>query len=452
MRSHAQRSVDDPEYIRHPSDGEAWKTFDEEFPQFASEMRNVRLGLATDDFNPFGASGLSHSTWHIVLMPYNLPPHMCMKMEMNILCMLISGPKSPDKCLNVFMRPLIDELKMLWEEGVQTYDETDGSSFIMKAAVMWTISDLPGLGMLRGIKTKGYKACPLCLDEIDATHITGRMSYQGHQRWLPRDHDWRFAANRFNGEIEHREPPTSLSGTEIFAQISSHDYPTLSLHPEFMQRGVTERLCWTHVYVFYLLPYWQSHCQPYSLDVLHIEKNVFDNIIGTILGLEGKTKDYIKARKGLEQQGVQRKLWYKPSGSTSRKEKVTKAPYTVTPNEKVEILELIKDAKYPSGYAGSLRNKINLDDKKFIGLKTHDCHVMIQRLLPVFIRPYLSFNVVNPLVSLSHWFWRVCCREFQKEEVHQMKLDIVKILCQLDRIFPPAFFTIMVHLMIHLPD
>ncbi|CAM8934268.1 unnamed protein product [Rhodiola kirilowii] len=33
-----------------------------------------------------------------------------------------------------------------------------------------------------------------------------------------------------------------------------------------------------------------------------------------------------------------------------------------------------------------------------------------------------------------------------------MKLDIVKILCQLETIFPPTFFTIMVHLMIHLPD
>ncbi|CAM8895576.1 unnamed protein product [Rhodiola kirilowii] len=38
---HAQRSVDDPKYIRHPADGESWKAFDEEFPQFASEMRNV---------------------------------------------------------------------------------------------------------------------------------------------------------------------------------------------------------------------------------------------------------------------------------------------------------------------------------------------------------------------------------------------------------------------------
>ncbi|CAM8900157.1 unnamed protein product [Rhodiola kirilowii] len=70
----------------------------------------------------------------------------------------------------------------------------------------------------------------------------------------------------------------------------------------------------------------------------------------------------------------------------------------------------------------------------------------LQRLLLVFVRPYFPFNVVDPLISLSYWFWRLCCREFQKDEVRRMKVDIVKILCQLERIFPPAFFSIMVHL------
>ncbi|CAM8965835.1 unnamed protein product [Rhodiola kirilowii] len=219
----------------------------------------------------------------------------------------------------------------------------------MKAAVISTISDFPGLGMLGRLKTKGYKACPLCLDDIDATHLTGRMSYQGHRRRLPRDHDWRFAADKFNGKFEPRDPPPPLAGPDIFNVIMSHEYPTLSLHPQFKARGNSERLCWTHVSIFYELPYWKSFSHPYSLDVMHIEKNVFDNIIGTILGIEGKTKDDIKARKGLEQQGVRRKLWFKPSVSNSRKEKVTKAPYTATPNEKLEILEYIKDAKYLMG-------------------------------------------------------------------------------------------------------
>ncbi|CAM8917150.1 unnamed protein product [Rhodiola kirilowii] len=112
----------------------------------------------------------------------------------------------------------------------------------------------------------------------------------------------------------------------------------------------------------------------------------------------------------------------------------------------------MKEVKYPYGYVGSLWNKINLDDKKFIGLKIHDCHVMLQRLLPIFIWPYFPLNVVDPLISLSHWFQRLCYRELVKEEVNSMKLEIVKILCQLERIFSSAFFTIMVHLMVHQPD
>ncbi|CAM8902674.1 unnamed protein product [Rhodiola kirilowii] len=185
---------------------------------------------------------------------------------------------------------------------------------------------------------------------------------------------------------------------------------------------------------------------------MHIEKNVFDNIIGTILGLRGKTKDDVKAREGLEKLGIRRELWLKRKGSASRKDKVSQAPYTVLPEERVKIFEFLKDAKYPFGYAGSLKNKINVDDKNFNGLKTHDCHVMLQLLLPVFIRPYLPHYVIDPLISLSRWFQKLCCKELMVKEVTQMKDDIVTILCKLEMVFPPAFFTIMVHLLIHLPE
>ncbi|CAM8902302.1 unnamed protein product [Rhodiola kirilowii] len=372
--------------IRHPVDIEAWHDFDKKFPDFSRDIRNVRLVLATDGFNPFGAAALSHSTWPIVVIPYNLPPSLCMKKGVNIPAMLISGPKSPGKCLNVFIQPLIDELNVLWETEVVMYDRHVGSSFNMKAAVLWTISDFPGLGMLGGLKCKGYKACLMCLDDIDAQHLAGRMSYQGHCRWLNREHSWRYAVSKFNGEVESRDAPVSLIVEEIFSYVISHEYPILSLHPDFKHsRGVKEKLCWTHLSIFYDLPYWSTLKQLYSLHVMLIEKTVFDNIIGTILGLQEKTKDHIKAREGLEKQGIRKELWWKGKGSTSRKDKVSQAPYTILPDDRVEIFEFLKNAKYPYGYAGSLKNKINVEDKKFNGLKTHDCHVMLQRLLPVFI-------------------------------------------------------------------
>ncbi|GLT55145.1 hypothetical protein SLA2020_282930 [Shorea laevis] len=52
MKWHADMRTKDG-VLRHPADGEAWKSFDERYPQFAFDPRNVRLGLASDGFNPF---------------------------------------------------------------------------------------------------------------------------------------------------------------------------------------------------------------------------------------------------------------------------------------------------------------------------------------------------------------------------------------------------------------
>ena len=69
---HRERNNDGK--MRHPRDGDAWKAFNNEFPDFAGEPRNVRLGLASDGFNPFGACNQKYSIWPIVLIPYNFPP------------------------------------------------------------------------------------------------------------------------------------------------------------------------------------------------------------------------------------------------------------------------------------------------------------------------------------------------------------------------------------------
>jgi hypothetical protein len=39
--------------MSHPADGDAWQDFDKEYLEFARDVRNIRLGLATDGFNPF---------------------------------------------------------------------------------------------------------------------------------------------------------------------------------------------------------------------------------------------------------------------------------------------------------------------------------------------------------------------------------------------------------------
>ncbi|XP_039142871.1 uncharacterized protein LOC120280181 isoform X2 [Dioscorea cayenensis subsp. rotundata] len=146
---HDQDRVKDG-FIRHPADSTTWKDFDAKHMLFSSDRRNVRLGLATDGFNPFGTMSVSYSTWSIILTVYNLPPWMCMKQPNFILSLLIPGPRGPGNDIDVYLQPLIDELKNLWELGVSTYDAHTNQIFQMKAALLWTISDFPGYAMLSG--------------------------------------------------------------------------------------------------------------------------------------------------------------------------------------------------------------------------------------------------------------------------------------------------------------
>ena len=56
---------------------------------------------------------------------------------------------------------------------------------------------------------------------------------------------------------------------------------------------------WHKKSIFWELPYWKDLLLRHNLDVMHIEKNFFENIMNTILNVPGKTKDNIKSRLDL---------------------------------------------------------------------------------------------------------------------------------------------------------
>ena len=67
------------------------------------------------------------------------------------LTVIVPGPKSPKQKLDVYLQPLVVELKDLWLNGVCTYDSWRKQNFVLRAAVIWTISDFPAYSMLYGM-------------------------------------------------------------------------------------------------------------------------------------------------------------------------------------------------------------------------------------------------------------------------------------------------------------
>ncbi|XP_022031985.1 uncharacterized protein LOC110933051 [Helianthus annuus] len=418
--------------IRHPADGQSWKEFDSLYPNFAKETRNVRLGLSSDGFNPFGTMSSTHSTWPVVLINYNMPPWMSLKPEYFILSLLIPGPESPGNNIDVFLQPLVEELKELWNNGLETYDKSKDEIFKMYATLMWTISDFPGYSMLSGWKTKGKFACPCCNYETSSLYLkhSRKTCYMDHRRFLDAQHPWRRNKSAFNGHIEERLSPTPLLGVNALNGLCGFK----NLFGKTQKKNNDNTCPWKKRSIFFELPYWQFNKCRHNLDVMHIEKNICDNVIGTLLDISGKSKDHPKARFDILELGIKERLQC----------------FSMSSKEKVNFCRVLKETKLPYGCASNIARCVHSSEKKFSGYKSHDAHIVLHYLLEVAVRKSLPKHVAVPLRRLGAFFRSLCSKVIKPEELEKLQLDIAQTLCEFEKIFLPSFFDIMVHLPIHL--
>ena len=69
--------------------------------------------------------------------------------------------------------------------------------------------------------------------------------------------------------------------------------------------NVKTRNCWKKKSIFFKLKYWEYLHVHHNLDVMHIEKNVYESIIGTLLNIPGnKTNDGLKSHLDLLEMGL----------------------------------------------------------------------------------------------------------------------------------------------------
>jgi hypothetical protein len=446
---HKEKRVAQSGILRHPADGEAWKHFDKEFGWFASDARNIRLGIATDGFNPYGNMSSSYSMWPVFVIPYNFPPWMCVDQSNFMMSLLIPGKGSPGKDFHVFMQPLIKDMMKLWS-GVGTYDACTGIEFPLHAAFLWSIHDYPGYATMSGRSTRGFFACAHCDKDPCYESLHNKIGYIGHRRFLPNDNNWR-RSRKFNGKPETRDAPTSFTIAEREERIQRvEDYkPGKNPSNRKRKRGMTGEPTWHLKISLYDLPYWSRLKFVHNLDVMHIEKNILDNILGTLLELDGKNKDTVAGRMDLQKFNVRKNYWMKPEAKGFRKEK---APWTLSKEGKIKLCKYLANTRFTDGFAGNLARCVDIQGGKVHGLKTHDCHILMQRVLPAGLRGIASKEMYEAVAELGNFFRELCAKTLRASVLRRMKVEIVIILCKLELLFPPSFFDVMVHLAIHLPD
>ncbi|KAA0064274.1 transposase [Cucumis melo var. makuwa] len=292
---------------------------------FEKLLNDVEKPLYEDAKNSPSALGMEYEKIHAC------PNDCCLyrKEYANAIVCPECGPKQPGDDIGIYLEPLIDDLKLLWESGVQCYDIYNEELFNLRTVLLWTINDFPAYGNLSGCSVKGYKACPIC----------------------------------------------------------------------------------------------------------------------TLLDIPGKTKDGLNVRRDLADLKIRPEL---TPINGEKKIFIPPACYTLTKKEKRFLLKSLSEMKVPRGYSSNVTNLMSIEDSKLIGLKSHDCHVLLQQLLPVAIRSVLPKHVRYAITRLCLFFNSICNKVIDVTQVEKLQEDIVITLCLLEKYFPPSFFTIMVHLTVHL--
>jgi hypothetical protein len=122
--------------------------------------------LSLDGFQPHSIDSSPYSCWSVFFMPYNLPPHKCLKQGFIFLALVIPGPRELKKQMNIFLRSLMEELKELWQ-GLDAYESHMKYRFNLRAAYLWSFHDYLAYGKFAGWCVHGQLNCTICMNDID---------------------------------------------------------------------------------------------------------------------------------------------------------------------------------------------------------------------------------------------------------------------------------------------
>jgi hypothetical protein len=145
---------------------------------------------------------------------------------------------------------------------------------------------------------------------------------------------------------------------------------------------------------------------------MHQERNVAESIVSMCFDIIDFSKDDINVRKDLDD--LCNRPSMEPKINAKGNLKRTRAPYYLKPIERKEILMWLKKLKFLDRYVANIKRAINVSTGKPNGLKSHDYHIIIERLMPVMFHGYFDADLWKIFTELSYFYRQICAKEVSK--------------------------------------
>jgi hypothetical protein len=167
-------------------------------------------------------------------------------------------------------------------------------------------------------------------------------------------------------------------------------------------KGYGKNHNWKHKNYLWELPYAKALILHHNMDLNHRERNVAESIMSMCPNVTGFTKDNMNTRKYLAALCDRHSLEAKPSARGNLKR--PKAPYYFKPTERKEVLRWLKTLKFPNHYVANIKWVVNVSTGKLNGLKSHEYHIFIERLMSVMFRGYFKPDLWKMFAELNYFY------------------------------------------------
>ncbi|XP_020253972.1 uncharacterized protein LOC109831044 [Asparagus officinalis] len=301
-------------------------------------------------------------------------PNDCMlfwKETANLTVCSTCGPNAPGNDIDVYLKPLMDELKELWEVGANTYDVFSNQ--------------------------------------------------------------FRNDGPSFDGKCERGRAPKMLTRTQCIAQMSNLTFTFGKSPPSESETDDITRK--------------KKRKRNTSAASKEQRNERIRKILYTLLGTSKRTKDGLEARADLELLNIRKGLHPIRVGARTY---LPPAIFSMTNEEKTLFCRVLSKVRFHDGYSSNVARSVDVKDQKIHGLKSHDHHVIMHQLLPLAIRRVLPRPLTLVLLELSAIFRRLCGKKESEASFKHLEYRIALIVCYLEKMLPPSFFDIKVHLLVHL--
>ena len=203
----------------------------------------------------------------------------------------------------------------------------------------------------------------------------------------------------FDVNYEKGHPQRKFSSQDILKQLAHVPDNLLGKHVSFggvKRKRDPKEFNWSKNSIFFELDYWFELELKHNLDVMHVEKIFCDNLLGTFL-MNEKSKDTTNARVDLKNWGIREELHLKEDGTKLIK---PHPMYSFTPNDRQFFCQFVKGVRLPDGFSSNFSKKVTDNDGNIVGLKSYDCHILMQHLLLVGVRGYLDKSISKTIIEL----------------------------------------------------